>query len=428
VGDFNRDGKADIAVAVNFNVAVLLGNGDGTFKPATYYPVGTGPEFIYAVDLRQNGTLDLVVSDFTSQDISVLLGNGDGTFGAAAPLSLVGSPYFAGTADFNHDGYPDIFAAVDNSFQCGCIAVLLGNGDGTFGSPIYTPTWPYPPYVAAAGRFDQSGNMDLVAGESTGGSSQIQILLGNGDGTFQFGDVYQTGSSAQSIVTANFRNNGKMDLAVVLPLSGNITMFLGNGDGTFTQGTVIPASFPAAAQTGDFNGDGKADLVFLTGPHSTMLTTYLGNGDGTFRFGRNYVLGHESTAPAIGDFNGDLRQDIVVPNYLGGSVVTLLNTGVVSFSPTNPLNFKKQPVGTTSAPQSVTLTNTGKTALTISSMKATGQFGMTSTCGASVTAGANCSISVTFSPKTKGAKSGTITINDSASSKPQVIELSGTGT
>ena len=109
-------------------------------------------------------------------------------------------------------------------------------------------------------------------------------------------------------------------------------------------------------------------------------------------------------------------------------VIVLLNTGTVSFSPTTPLNFKKQAVGTTSSPQTVRLTNTGTTTLKISSMKATGQFAMTSTCGSSVAPGANCAISVTFSPQSKGAKSGTVTINDSASSKPMVIELSGTGT
>jgi hypothetical protein len=106
----------------------------------------------------------------------------------------------------------------------------------------------------------------------------------------------------------------------------------------------------------------------------------------------------------------------------------LLNTGVVSFSPTAPLNFKKQATGTTSAPQIVTLNNTGQASLKISSMKIAGSFAMTSTCRKSVAAGANCTIGVTFSPKTQGPKSGTISIIDSASSKPQVIELSGTGT
>lgn len=89
---------------------------------------------------------------------------------------------------------------------------------------------------------------------------------------------------------------------------------------------------------------------------------------------------------------------------------------------------KKQRHGTTSAPQTVKLTNTGKTALKISAMKTAGQFTMTSTCGESVVAGGSCMLSVTFSPTTKGAKSGAIAISDSASSKPQVIQLAGTGT
>jgi hypothetical protein len=92
------------------------------------------------------------------------------------------------------------------------------------------------------------------------------------------------------------------------------------------------------------------------------------------------------------------------------------------------MTFKKQAVGTKSSPQEITLTNTGLTGVKISSMKASAQFGVTSTCGKSVAPGAACTVSVTFSPTSKGAKSGTLNINNSASSKPMVIELSGTGT
>jgi hypothetical protein len=106
----------------------------------------------------------------------------------------------------------------------------------------------------------------------------------------------------------------------------------------------------------------------------------------------------------------------------------MLNTGVVTFSPTTPLNFKKQAVGKTSAAQSVTLTNTGTTELKIQSMKASAEFAMKSTCGARVAPGADCTISTTFSPTKQGVQQGTISIIDNASSKPQVIELLGTGT
>jgi Abnormal spindle-like microcephaly-assoc'd, ASPM-SPD-2-Hydin/FG-GAP-like repeat len=189
----------------------------------------------------------------------------------------------------------------------------------------------------------------------------------------------------------------------------------------------VPANAPIWVTAADLNGDGKQDLVGANILFPTGVTVVMGNGDGTFQPPILYPDGDLNRFVAVGDFNGDRRPDIVVPEYGAGNVTVLLNTGVVSFSPTTPLSFKKQKTGTTSAPQSVTLTNTGKTALKISSMKATGQFGMTSTCGSSVAAKANCTISVKFSPKSKGAKSGTVTINDSASSKPMVIELSGTG-
>jgi hypothetical protein len=122
------------------------------------------------------------------------------------------------------------------------------------------------------------------------------------------------------------------------------------------------------------------------------------------------------------------KPDLLLVDILGHTVITPLNTGVVSFSPTAPLNFGDQSVGTTSKAQIVTLTNTGRTELKIKSMKASAEFGVTSTCGSTVVAGANCTASATFSPTKKAAAQGTISIIDSASSKPQVIELLGTGT
>jgi hypothetical protein len=169
----------------------------------------------------------------------------------------------------------------------------------------------------------------------------------------------------------------------------------------------------------------------LVGANLTLpsgVTVWTGNGDGTFQAGLYYADGKEDEFVAVGDFNGDRKPDIVVADFLGADVITLLNTGVVSFSPTTPIDFPFQLVNTTSVAQTVTLKNTGTTALAISGMTTSGQFSTTSTCGSSVAPGAMCSLKVTFSPKTQGSKSGTISIKDSASTKPQVIELSGAGT
>ncbi|HVI07266.1 MAG TPA: choice-of-anchor D domain-containing protein [Candidatus Binatia bacterium] len=177
----------------------------------------------------------------------------------------------------------------------------------------------------------------------------------------------------------------------------------------------------------DFSGGGKTDLA-VTNIAPSGVSVLKGNGDGTFQSGVFYPAGREAGYIVAADLNGDRKPDLALVDRGSSSIFTLLNTGVVSFSPTTPLNFKNQTVGTTSAAQTVTLTNTGTTALNIASMKASLQFAVTSTCGSNVASGASCTISATFSPTKKGAAQGTISIVDSASTKPMVIELLGTGT
>jgi archaellum component FlaF (FlaF/FlaG flagellin family) len=180
----------------------------------------------------------------------------------------------------------------------------------------------------------------------------------------------------------------------------------------------------------DFNHDGKLDLAASDfGAPGGAAEVFLGNGDGTFQAGVSYPAGDELNSIAAGDFNGDHRADLVVVDYLENRVNVLLNTGEVTFSPTTPLNFPDQLIGAISAPQGVTLTNSGTNTLTISSITASSaEFRMTSTCGSSLAPGAHCKITTAFQPQAKGGNTGTISIRDNASSKPQVIELAGVGT
>jgi hypothetical protein len=262
-------------------------------------------------------------------------------------------------------------------------------------------------------------------------SSEVQILRGNGDGTFTLGNVYQLPAPQPlSMAAADLRNNNRTDLLIGEFGGMGVAVLLNNGNGTFQQAVVYKAGTPLGVAVADMNGDGIPDIVAATlgkTAESGLVDLLLGNGDGTFKGPISYPSGKFPEAIAIADFNGDNLPDVTVPDQFGDVEIVLLNTGVASFSPTAPLIFKKQAVGTTSAAQKVTLTNTGKTELNISSMKVAGQFAMTSTCSKSVVPNKSCTISVTFSPKSQGAKSGTITINDSASSKSMVIELSGTG-
>jgi len=420
VGDFNHDGKLDIAVASSSGkVAILLGRGDGTFQPAAYYPTSTAYSIAVA-DFNHDGNLDLAVSNRLNQNIEIMLGNGDGTFRSPVPYATTTGtePTFVLVGDFNNDGKLDLLIC-DEPY----ISVMLGNGDGTFQAPIDT-TPSLKPFAIALGYFNDDRKLDVAS--VSGGD--VTILLGNGDGTFATGETYLVGSGLNSVTSADFNGDGKPDLAVADVFGGAVIALLGNGDGTFQPPAYYPADFPGAILAADLNGDGKEDLAIVSGFGGGEISVYVGNGDGTFQPAAPYTIGQQAGYFAVGDFNGDRRNDMVIPNASGNDVGVLLNTGVVSFSPTTPLVFPRQLVGTVSTAQTVTLTNSGATALSITSKSVTGPFQLSTSCGGSVAPAASCDLTVGFQPTVAGAATGLVSLHDSASSKPQVIELNGMGT
>jgi len=429
-GDFNKDDIQDLALVCSpeCGVQVLLSKGNGTFEPGVAYAAGDSPEFGIAVaDFNGDGNLDIVVSDYLADTVAVLLGNGDGTFQSAIESTAPAGGGQVAIGDFNDDKIPDLAVEVADC-PGPCISILLGNGDGTF-QPAMNIMLSEFIEAFALGDFNGDGNLDIVWGSSI--SSNINILLGDGDGTFRRGASYSTTSGCQAagIAAGDFNGDKILDLAV--GTGGAVDVFLGKGDGTFNPPKVNPIELCGSSMTiADMNGDGIPDLVFPSGeigPTST-LAIMLGQGSGAFGPETLFPTGEDGYFIAAADFNGDHQTDVAVAAALSNAVVALLNTGVVVLSPTTPLMFLTQVVNTTSAPQTVKLTNTGAAPLSISSIKDSGQFGETSTCGRSVASGSTCSISVTFKPMGIGNKSGLVTIVDSASSKPQVIELNGTGT
>lgn len=432
VGDFNHDGKLDLAVASGCcsagGVSILIGRGDGTFEPSVYYPAGKQPFSIVAGDFNQDGNLDLAVANSLSNYVSILLGNGDGSFRPGPqnpPLSV--PAIFVTVGDLNGDGIPDLVTMGSN-----VISVLLGNGDGSFQDAVVTQ----PPFAVQAigvGDFNGDGKLDLATAGTFGASNSVNILLGNGDGTFSYGASYQGETQPAAIAVSDFNNDRKLDLAIAY-LFGGIGVFIGNGDGTFQQAANYRVSIPLWVTAADLNGDHNVDLVVandqqLFGPGGA--TVLLGNGDGTFRANGFYPCDVETSYATVGDFNGDGKPDLVVADFLNpyNAVTMLLNTGALSFSPTTSLTFPFQLVGTTSTSQTVTLTNTGTTALTIFSISLSkGQFNMSTTCESSLAPGAKCTITASFQPQSKGGHSAIVSIRDSASTKPQVIQLRGEGT
>jgi len=428
VGDFNHDGKLDVA-AVAKELQIFLGNGDGTFQAPINYAVGDDPYSVVTADFNGDGKLDLAVANDLSGTVSVLFGNGDGTFQLAETLNTSTAPAFIATADFTGNHRADLVVLTENY-----VSVFLNNGDGTFRGPINTSMGSVGPDALGVGDFDRNGTSDLAVATNTLTSASVTILSGNGDGTFKEGTSYPIDTGPMSVAVADFRGNGQLDLAIASFDGGGVSVLLGNGDGTF-QSAAFYTSYSADWVTaGDFNGDGKLDLIvsnFATnGYYVGSVSILLGNGDGTFQSQKVFPSGKLSTMVAAGDFNGDHKLDVISVDFSDDYFLTMLNTGTAVFSPTSPVTFPTQLIGTTSAPLKATLTNSGTIAMTISSVMGSGQpFKMTkNTCNGSLSPGAQCSVAANFTAQAEGLVSGTITFKDSASSKPQVVELVGTGT
>jgi hypothetical protein len=428
IGDLNEDGILDLAVADwdNETLGVMLGNGDGSFKPIMEYAAGLDPQSVVVADFNGDGKLDAAIANSFSSNVSVLLGNGDGTFRPAANYVTGSSPYSLVAGDFNDDGKLDL--ALANSGD-NTVSILLGNGDGTFGA-TNTFSVGISPSPLTVGDFNGDGKLDLAVANSGGGS--ISILFGNGNGTFKTPVNYTAGLQPDGVTAADLNGDGTLDLAVANAGSNSVSIFLGNGDGTF-QGPVnySVGSQPGAVIAADLNGDGSLDLAVanVANYRSSSVSVLLGTGNGTFQAAENYDANLSGALSiAAGDFNRDGKIDVATSGRFAVSV--RLQTPAVGLSRTT-VGFGGGLIGTTSAAETVKVTNTGGLTLTstsaaIGGMNA-GDFAQMNDCGSGLHPGFNCTITVTFKATQIGPRSAFVSITDDAAGSPQQIALSGTG-
>lgn len=361
--DLNNDGKKDLVTANYHaaTISVLINTGSG-FAKNVDYNVGPYPTGISAGDFNGDGKTDLVVADAINphssscssncppqpQAIAVLLGNGDGTFKPATFITAPSGTDWVSAGDVNGDGKVDIEAA---DWQVGEVTVLLSNGDGTF-QPARNFKVGAVPHSIALGDYNRDGKVDMVVGNMY--SDNIQFLAGDGTGNFTPGGTYMTGDVPHAITHNDFNGDHLLDVASANINSNNISVFLGNGDGTFQPATNY-ASGPGTCNlvSIDINGDGIPDIVAAnsnvvspgvvgaeadpessSSPSSTSI--FFGLKGGGFQLPAvQYMTGDGSNGVAVADFNRDGFMDIAVEHF-ADYVSVLWGIGNGQFSTTLP--------------------------------------------------------------------------------------------
>jgi hypothetical protein len=341
-----------LAVAVSHATTAQFARVAGypTTDPGNNLP---GPSVAIA-DLNNDGNLDIVAANWGGT-VAVLLGNGDGTFQPAVTYSSYQGNYFfsIAIADLNGDGNLDLVVLSAN----GPISIFFGNGDGTFQSP--TTYQSSGGQTVALGDTRNNGIQDIIIAGST-----INVLLGNSDGTFQPEVTYSSGvqdNDSLSLAVADLKNDGNLDIVATsgcvfggrrqCTITGTVSVLIGNGDGTFQPAVLYNTNqyYPTGVAVADFNDDGKPDLSvsnYCSGPTTicgpATVSIFLGNGDGTFQPSMTYsTRGKDAVGLTVADFNGDGILDIAAPNYDTDNVAMLLGVGDGTFQKANAISFKR---------------------------------------------------------------------------------------
>jgi hypothetical protein len=310
VGDFNRDGKQDLAVAnyYSFNISILLGDGGGHFGASTDFTVGHNVYSVVVGDFNGDGKQDLVVAN-NKNNVSILMGDGRGHFSAPNDFAAGNAPRSVAVGDFNGDGQQDL-ALANNKNN---VSILMGDGRGHFSAPTFFAAGIYPE-SAAVGDFNGDGKQDLAV--ANGGSQNVSILLGDGTGNFSAPTNFSVGDFPRPVAVGDFNGDGKQDLAVANYRSDNVSILLGDGASNFSAPTNFPVGVnPRSIAVGDFNGDGNQDLA-VGNLNLGNVSILLGDGAGNLSIPTNFTAGAFLRSVAVGDFNGDGKQDLAAANGL----------------------------------------------------------------------------------------------------------------
>jgi type II secretory pathway component GspD/PulD (secretin) len=347
---------AQFSASLGASTGVSIPGVSGTNFPITNLATGNAPDFVTTADVNDDNFQDLIVANFTDNNLSIFLGNGDGTFqNPVTPQPTTGAgPISIATGTFNTKNNMNVDLAVANQTD-NTLSILLGNGDGTFtaapGSPIKTGI--HPTSVVAA-TLTTGGQSDLLVANQQGNT--VSIFMGNGDGTFTHTVDLPTGNAPTGLAVADFNNDGNLDLAVTNQTDNTVSVYLGKGDGTFNNPISYPTGqAPVYVAVADVNGDNVLDLAVANNGAATAtnsgdsVSILLGAGNGTFGATTSFPAGNGPTSIAIADFTVDGFPDLAVTAQTDNAVALLLGLGDGAFAPFFELPVQTNPVALATA-------------------------------------------------------------------------------
>lgn len=322
VADLDGDGSLDVVSTRAWDnrpgsessgeISILFGDGNGTFRPAVTI-AGPRTEFIAALDVNGDGKPDLVSPSGSA--VAVLIGKGDGSFAEPIRYDVKGDMVYAwawwlATGDLDGDGVTDLVVSVygaagPSPTADGQLAVLLNNGDGTFSDAVFhedRAAW-----AVALGDFDGDGNLDAASADWDG---TVRLFAGDGKGNLGLPSESEIGAQGIAIVAGDLNGDRSPDLLTGNDNSRSISVLLGKGDGSFGAAQKLPAGNTYSVAMTDLDGDGALDL--LSAGAEGAISFWRGRGDGTFAATANIATNVDPRAVATGDFNADGKLDLVV--------------------------------------------------------------------------------------------------------------------
>ena len=322
--DLNGDGHLDLLFTnyISDNVSVLLGNGTGSFVAATPVPVTNGPREVEAADLDGDGDIDFLATNYSGNNVTVALNNGNATF-TTSSVAVGTVPRGLAIGDLDGDGDIDFVAA---NYQSNTVSVMLNNGNAAFaqavGSPVATGTRPV---AVALADFDGDHDVDIAV--TSNNTNNVSILLNNGSGAFAAAPSAATGAGPRGIAAGDIDGDGDNDLVVANFSANTLSILLNNGAAGFAAGTPLTTgNNPYAVSLGDLDGDGDLDIaVSNSGSSSVSVFINLGSAVFTPATGSPFAVGVSPGGVVMGDFDGDGYLDLSSSNFGSNTTSILIN-------------------------------------------------------------------------------------------------------